>query len=86
MKTIWKYKLPIRDLARVPVEFGAKLIHVGLDPAGVPSIWCEVEPSGKQIVMPFFVLGTGHEIPEAADQHVGSFVDTAFVWHVYSVK
>lgn len=86
MKTIWKYKLPIRDLTRVEVEFGAKLIHVGVDPAGDPAIWCEVEPSGKTIVLPLFVLGTGHEIPAAADQHVGSFVDGPFVWHVYTVK
>ena len=85
METIYKYRLAITDKQRLNLPLGFKVLYVGLDPAGAPCVWIEVDTDqetkrGKN----FYVVGTGNPIPDGANQYVGSFVQAPlFVWHVY---
>ena len=63
---------------------GSKIIHVGLDPKGIPCIWAEVQHRPDRFIdRVIFVVGTGNRIPEDA-AHVGSFIQDEFVWHIYA--
>ena len=94
MKTIHKYPIEIASsFAIKSLPEYAPIIRVGLDPVGVPCIWAEVfsewvdaiakyetEKSGRKI-RHFGVTGTGRECPNG--EHVGSWVQDQFVWHLY---
>jgi hypothetical protein len=83
MTTIHKYPLEITDVQLIPAPFGAKAIHVGLDPSGTPCLWAIVEDHIKQGGMDVWIVGTGQEIPKEDHAYVGSFVQGPFVWHVF---
>lgn len=87
MKTIWKYPFSIVPTTYVTVQYGAKIIHVGLDPEGQPCIWCEVNTleAKREESIELFIVGTGHGLPSKALVHRGSFDDEhSCMWHVYS--
>lgn len=85
MTTIWKFPISIIDRPRVRMPGGAEIIHVGLDPEGVPCLWALVDSDEKPIIYDFWLCGTGNRIPDNlyANRHVGSFVEGPFVWHVF---
>lgn len=65
------------------MPLSSRIIHVGLDPHGSPSIWAEVDPSiVGELEYDLAVKGTGHPV-EGELHHLRSFVQGAFVWHVY---
>lgn len=94
--TIYKYPID-RSSARDSIvrvhggcggRFWPQVVHVGLDPAGTPCIWCEVDadvhPSPTIAATVLCVMSgedLGRELPQ---YHLGSFVDGDFVVHVYS--
>ena len=85
MNTIHKYPIKITDRQEVTLPENAKIIHVGIDPRGLPCLWAEVdtfdyECSDRDI----YVVGTGNPRDEEAKTHLGSFVQGPFVWHVYT--
>lgn len=84
MKTVWKYEIRGGLKTPVPLPDGAKVVHAGLDPTGAPCVWAEVDTEAKTKKTTFFLIGTGHEIPDKTT-HLGSFIDGPFVWHVYSI-
>lgn len=85
--TIWKFPIDIEfDRQTIEVPAGASIIHVGLDPAGQPCVWAEVEPHVEKIEREIFIRGTGHPIDKVKGSHRGSFVHGPFVWHVYSIE
>jgi hypothetical protein len=83
MKTVWKFPLRIADHQVVEMPAGAHVVHVGLDPGGQPSIWATVDTTKAIIGHAMFVIGTGQQIPDGDNRHIGSFVDGSFVWHVW---
>jgi hypothetical protein len=91
LKTIYKYPLKIADkqnLTNDPIE---SILNVGLDPSGNPCIWALVDTdlidmfSQQKIgsTNTIYVIGSGYEVPKDAEFYIGSFVDGAFVWHVW---
>lgn len=85
MRTIWKFPIRIADSFTLIMPSHAKLLHVGLDPTGQPSLWAEVDADAPAVERLLAVVGTGNPMTGlAADAcHVGSFNDRGFVWHVY---
>lgn len=83
MKTIYKYPIEIIDSQVIEMPINAEVIHAGLDPQGAPCVWATVRPDNKSEPVAVFVVGTGNPIPERARQHVGSFNQGPFVWHVF---
>lgn len=85
MKTIYKYPIAITRFQSIYVQPKAKPVHVGLDPQGQPCIWCEAETAANEReLLDIFVIGTGHELSCEARNHIGSFVQGLFVWHIYT--
>lgn len=83
MNTIYKYRIAITDHQHLAMKPG-RIIHVGLDAQGVPCVWAEVFSTMPDILRSIYVVGTGHSKPEEAREHVGSFIQGMFVWHVYT--
>lgn len=84
MKTIHKYRIEISCNQEIELPAEYEVIHVGLDPFGIPSIWAIVDPFRVKIWKTVRVFGTGHEIPESVEnRHIGSFVQGPYVWHVF---
>lgn len=87
MRTIFKYPLRIVTKQEIEVPVGSSVLHVGLDATGKPCIWFEVEKdaadAGMKETIVVYVIGTGHPIPEEASYHVGSFVISTYIWHIY---
>lgn len=84
MSAIWKQPLTVpegQDVTPDLVHQG--ILHVGVDPNGVPCVWFwapEVEPTKSNIV----VVGTGHPIPdESVDSYIGSFVWRSLMLHAF---
>lgn len=84
MKTIYKEPLTITDKQTFvcPGKFLA-VTHVGLDPQGVPCIWFALERGYPDTKITVYVVGTGHPLPDGNCMHVGSFVQSPFVWHIF---
>jgi hypothetical protein len=83
--TIWKFPLEITDRQIIgPV---ARVLSVGLDPAGVLCIWAEVIPddTAGQGEAEVVIVGTGNPLPFWKGSFVGSVTMAPFVWHVYVV-
>lgn len=87
MRTI--YKFPIQIKGRQKIEFlkepgtTPRILHVGLDPAGVPCVWVELYVGTYPHSFEIVIVCTGGKI-SGAKAHVGSFVQDCFVWHVYA--
>ena len=91
MSTIYKYPLNLADAncgpKRQPLEDlrVEQILHVGIDPTGVPCVWVKVFPcKGLQDRLTLDIVGTGHEVGNACNIHIGSFTHGRFVWHVFS--
>lgn len=82
MTVIWKYPLASKWVENVNVHM-VRPVHVGLDPAGVPSVWIEVDPDGPATNCIVTIAATGEPIPEDAGEHAGSFTEGPYVWHVF---
>ena len=83
MKTIHKYPLEISGRQEIRMPEDAEILHVGLDPNSSPHVWALVDTHAELQPMKFFVVGTGQEMLPWAMQHVGSFNQGPFVWHVF---
>ena len=84
MTTIWKFPIKIEREQVLQAPAGARVLHVGLDPIGVPCIWCLVTTTNDRVPFPVAVCGTGHPIPMDGI-HRGSFTQGPFVWHVFTL-
>lgn len=83
MTTIYKYPLPILDEIKIQIPFGYKIKHLGKDPDGNVCIWVEVRTNESPVEVTFWCYGTGHEHRDEIQDHIGTVVCGAFVWHVY---
>lgn len=83
MQTIWKYPIQITDVQQIKFPGNTRPLYAGLDPSGIPCIWCQVDDQAVGRIEDVYVVGTGNPIPSAASLYIGSFVQGPFVWHVY---
>jgi hypothetical protein len=80
---IFKYPFAIQRRATVEIPSGHVLIHAGLDPKGIPCVWAMVDADTPKREVVLYVIGTGHDVPEEAPRHLGSFVREDDVWHIF---
>jgi hypothetical protein len=84
-RAIWKYELPTRGAARVPIPVGATLLCVQ-EQNEKPTVWALVNPDAKRADWLFVVRLTGADID---DGPVGDYVGTVqigwYVAHVFSL-
>ena len=84
---IFKYPIEIVDYQQLTIKGLIKTLHAGLDPNGSPCLWCLVnvdDPDSYKLDV--HVIGTGNLLPEDEGliQHQGSFIQSPFVWHVFT--
>jgi hypothetical protein len=86
MRTVYKYTLDVVDMQTIEVRKEAgttpKIVHTGLDASGVPCIWMELTPGTYVEKYEIHIIGTGNPVT-GTKSHVGCFVQSRFVWHVY---
>ena len=93
MKRIWKFNIPIDDeTLHLMLPKDAQVVSVGpgydgsknINPFG--QMWIEGSfKHFKEREFLFRVFGTGHPIP-VGWEHVGTFNQSLFVWHIYSYE
>jgi hypothetical protein len=83
--TIYKYSLPLDDIVRIPLPFGARVLSVG-EQHGQLVLWALVNPAYKTLLTTFRIAGTGHPIVDAEHWNFIGTVQTregSLVWHVF---
>lgn len=83
MRTIWKFPFDIQDKVPLSMPQGAVLRHVGLDPAGLPCVWAEVDPAANHMTRYLSIVGTGHLLPVRPGEFLGTLMIGHLVFHVY---
>jgi hypothetical protein len=81
--TIWKFELPVADVAMVVMPADARVLTVAA--VGTRAyVWALVDPDASMESREFAVRGTGHPVGDVGD-YVGTFlVDGGqFVFHVF---
>lgn len=83
--TIWKFPIAITDEQKITMPEGARLLHAGLDPTGLPCVWAVVDPLAVKIEATVLVCGTGNPLRAVGRGtfHLGSFNQGPFMWHVF---
>ena len=82
MKTIWKYTIPVDDYSEVVGKRGAVPLHVYPQGERLIDVWMAVDTDRTEVAYSFFVVGTGHPLPEKAE-YIGTVHAGRFVWHVF---
>ena len=84
---IWKYALPMSDVAIVDMPCGAEVLCVQMQ-RGEPYLWCKCSIHTKKEARTFFVVGTGHPMPCDAGRYVGTFQfhESVLVFPVFEGK
>lgn len=86
MRTVYKYILAAVRQQFIDLPKGFDILHVG-EQRGDICLWVEVNPEMETVPVKFFVIGTGHELPEAGKcLHLGTVIlqpHHDLVFHVY---
>lgn len=82
MKTIWKYTIGTGRTIQVPT---GSTVLCAKEQHGELCLWFEVETSAALQPRTFEVFGTGHPMPEAVREYIGTamFDGGGLVFHVY---
>jgi hypothetical protein len=83
MSTIWKYPLHTPN-GEIQMPKGAQILHVG-DQGGQITLWAKVDPHAETGWLRVSILGTGHEIPLDAGEHLGTVQQPPYVWHIFGL-
>lgn len=87
MITIHKYPLN-NGRTTVMLPMSHRIIKSEMDPLGVPCVWVWLDNSDPPIVARNFALvGTGQPAPNPFNaDHINSFRDGPYMWHVFVDK
>jgi hypothetical protein len=83
MKTVYKYQLRGRYTTGLELPPQAQILSVQSQ-EGIPTLWALVDPQEETQQRYFRVVGTGWEIEEEVN-HIGTYMEGAFVWHVFEI-
>ncbi len=86
MKTVYKYGLPMNDVAEFMMPIGAEILHIA-EQDGNPCMWALVDPIATNELFRVRVAGTGHQIHEDDLEHLGTFFlqGGSLVFHVFKI-
>ncbi len=87
-RVIWKFPLPDDDTFTLDIPVKAWVLHVAVQ-AGIPTMWCMVNPQAKKAQVEFLRLGTGRVISkELVNEciYLGTFqlLEGYLVWHLFA--
>lgn len=85
MNVIYKYPIPVQDLAHVSMPKGAQILSANLDNDGKLCVWAMVNTDNPKHLRALRVAGTGNPIDMP---HMWTFISTVtaypFMWHVFA--
>jgi hypothetical protein len=86
-QTVWKFPLLVCDDQIILMPDQAEILCVQRQ-GELACLWALVDPHETLVPRRFFVVGTGHELPQRNLKYVGTFQtdDGVFVWHVFEVR
>jgi len=84
MKTIYKYKLEIKEEQVIDAPYTASLLKIDFQ-NGELRAWFQVDTNYMKGKRKFWIVGTGHEIPKVEGSLIwrDTFQTPPFVWHIY---
>ena len=77
MRTIWKFKIELEERFTLPLPENFKVLKVSDG-----YIWIEGTFTSVCSSRIFAIVRTGTSVPDGF-QHVGTYFEGAYVWHVY---
>ena len=90
MLTIWKFKFEIADVVEIEMPSSFRVMHAegcGISHAPSPQrdglLWAMVETDSKIKTIRFRIFGTGQEIDNPMPNHLVTFRDGLFMWHLF---
>lgn len=86
MITVHKFNFDFGSDPSVAVRIPGRrcVCAVGLQ-RGQPTLWVERDTDvGDNGDLRFWIVGTGHPVPEEADIFVGTVIWGVYVWHIYT--
>lgn len=83
MRTIYKYPFPKTGEFTIRLPLDSEILHVGMQ-GETPCLWALVETLQPSSDVRFRLFGTGHEVI-GDPEHVATFHDGPFVWHLFRV-
>lgn len=83
--TIWKFPLAFLggvhsiDMPKRSTVLTAQVQH------GDVCLWAIVEPNAIKEPRKFYIVGTGHEMPERVGRYIGTVqqMDGMLIWHIF---
>ena len=83
---VWKFPLPMKDIAEIEMPIGAEVLYVGTQGQGA-FLWARANPDAPRKTRRFRVAGTGHTLGTVGT-YIGSFMllDGALVFHVFEAE
>lgn len=93
MRAVWKFPLDfmgptgyVNPHVTLEMPAGAQVVALQTQ-RDTPCLWVLVDPHAERERRTFVVVGSGHEIPDEAGEHVGTWQAlNTFVWHLFEVK
>lgn len=82
MKTIHKYYLHMKTHQILQLPSMAKIIDVKKIGSGI-YMWTIVDTENILKDRDIYLVGTGHEMPAAYVEHIGTIEDEGFIWHFF---
>lgn len=86
MKTIYKYRLEIKDEQDIVMPCLANILCVQMQ-NGTPHIWAQVESQSSSQTRTIGIFGSGNPIPSNPMDYIGTFQvhGAGLVFHVYEI-
>lgn len=88
-RSVWKFVLEVGRSGIISMPVGATILpRIEVVPGGGSvCLWAEVDLEQPKEVREFFIVGTGHRLPNVSARYIGTDLDerTGLVWHVYEV-
>lgn len=87
MRKIYKYDLPVMDVAEVSLPAGAEILKIEAQ-RGMACLWALIDDLQRPEKRTFLIVGTGNPVPDEAtkETHVATFQQGPFVWHVFEPR
>jgi len=83
MKTIWKYILKFRQNQEITLKKDAQILSVQLQNEKL-CLWALLDTDEVDEMCKIHIIGTGTEIEEKLDYHIGTVQQSVYVWHVFA--
>jgi hypothetical protein len=88
--SIWRQELALTEKQEITAPGLRRIVAID-SRRGKLEAWFEVDTDAEDRTLEVYIVGTGHEVPEAVTRgweqtYLGHLTDGPWVWHLYSVE